>query len=98
MIWVSVAMNSCVVFSDVYKYVLRGASFKTGDRGVYVLLGPNGSGKTTALRLAAGVLKPDKGFVRVSGKDPYRDHDLRGRITYVANNPLADSFESSLDI
>jgi ABC-type multidrug transport system ATPase subunit len=91
---VSVAMNSCVVFSDVYKYVLRGASFKACDRGVYVLLGPNGSGKTTALRLAAGVLKPDKGLVRVSGKDPYRDHDLRGRITYVANNPLADSFEN----
>ncbi|MEM4971903.1 MAG: ABC transporter ATP-binding protein [Sulfolobales archaeon] len=87
-------MDSGVVFSDVYKYVLRGASFKTGDKGVYVLLGPNGSGKTTALRLAAGVLKPDKGFVRVGGEDPYRDHDLRGRITYVANNPLADSFEN----
>ena len=33
------------------------------------LLGVNGAGKSTALRLAAGVLRPDLGVVRVDGHD-----------------------------
>lgn len=83
-----------VTFRDVYKYVVRGATFETDEKGAYVLLGPNGSGKTTILRLAAGVLKPEKGIVLVGGRDPYRDHFAKGRITYVSNTVLADTFET----
>jgi iron complex transport system ATP-binding protein len=36
------------------------------------IVGPNGSGKTTILRLAAGQLRPDQGCVRVCGIDPFR--------------------------
>jgi ABC-2 type transport system ATP-binding protein len=35
----------------------------------YVLLGPNGAGKTTTLRMTTGLLKPDRGSVRVFGVD-----------------------------
>ena len=38
-------------------------------RGVTVLMGPNGSGKTTTLMMVAGVLKPSSGTVRVCGYD-----------------------------
>ncbi|MFH0899885.1 MAG: ATP-binding cassette domain-containing protein [Pseudomonadota bacterium] len=34
---------------------------------LYGLVGPDGAGKTTALRMMAGVLKPDSGEVRVCG-------------------------------
>lgn len=34
------------------------------------LLGPNGSGKTTTIRLLNGVIRPDKGSILVNGKDP----------------------------
>jgi len=83
-----------VVLKDVHKYVVRGATLEIEGRDAYVLLGPNGSGKTTILRLAAGILKPEKGKVLVGGKDPYKDHEIRGRITYAANMPLADVFET----
>jgi len=40
-------------------------------RGEYLaVLGPNGGGKTTLLRLLLGLLKPDAGTVRVLGMDP----------------------------
>ncbi len=34
---------------------------------ISVIVGPSGSGKTTLLRLLAGLLRPDKGFIRVEG-------------------------------
>src|SRR5512139_2768473 len=40
---------------------------------VVALVGRNGAGKTTALRLAHGVLWPDAGAIRVLGLDPVTD-------------------------
>lgn len=45
----------------------------TAERGaVTALLGPNGAGKTTAISCATGLLRPDRGTVRVLGTDPWR--------------------------
>lgn len=50
--------------------VLTGANL-TVRRGDYVaVLGPNGGGKTTLLRLLLGVLHPTSGTIRVLGRDP----------------------------
>jgi len=48
--------------------ILTGASLliRPGER--LALVGPNGTGKSTALRLLAGDLRPDSGDVRVLGK------------------------------
>lgn len=43
----------------------------TGE--VFGLLGPNGSGKTTALRLLMGFLRPTAGFARIQGNDCWHD-------------------------
>src|ERR1700736_974349 len=48
---------------------LRDVSFSAGRAEVLVLLGPNGSGKTTALKLISTMLLPDAGSVRVGGFD-----------------------------
>jgi len=51
------------------------------------LVGRNGAGKTTALRLAAGVLWPDAGSIRVFGLDPVRSGDaVRERASLMADD------------
>jgi ABC-2 type transport system ATP-binding protein len=41
---------------------------------MFGLIGPDGAGKTTAIRLLCGLLHPDEGQIRVLGADPAREH------------------------
>lgn len=63
-----------VVFDDVWlafedKGVLRGVSFKLAVGETKALFGVAGSGKSTILKLALGLLKPDSGRIIVLGED-----------------------------
>jgi ABC-2 type transport system ATP-binding protein len=54
---------------------------------VYGLVGRNGAGKTTALRLLMGLLRADRGEARVLGQDLWRAGSAhRARIAYVAQD------------
>ena len=48
---------------------LDGVSFNAAEGTVFGLLGPNGSGKTTAVRILTTILKADGGAARVVGHD-----------------------------
>ena len=50
-------------------HALDGVSFNVEEGTVFGLLGPNGSGKTTAVRILTTILKPDGGVARVLGHD-----------------------------
>jgi ABC-2 type transport system ATP-binding protein len=76
--------------------VLRGAVVAYGDHlavdgvdltvapgRVVALLGRNGAGKSTVTSLAAGLLAPDSGHVRIDGADPRSSPD-RGRLVGLA--------------
>ncbi len=39
------------------------------DRGYCVILGPTGAGKSVFLELIAGIIKPDRGEIRINGRD-----------------------------
>jgi ABC-2 type transport system ATP-binding protein len=52
---------------------LKDISFSAARAEVLVLLGPNGSGKTTTLKLISTMLLPDAGSVRVGGFDARRE-------------------------
>lgn len=55
---------------------LHEVSFSLAEGKVLVLLGPNGSGKTTTLKLVSTSLLPDSGRVLVRGKDTHRDSNF----------------------
>ena len=52
------------------KKVLDDLSFTIGRGGVIGLLGPNGSGKTTTIKLIAGLLVPNSGEILINGMAP----------------------------
>jgi ABC-2 type transport system ATP-binding protein len=49
-------------------------SFDVRRGEMFGLIGPDGAGKTTAIRAACGLLAVDAGRVSVLGHDPYREH------------------------
>jgi sodium transport system ATP-binding protein len=61
----------------------RDISFTAEDGRVTGLLGPNGAGKTTTLRCIAGLLRPDKGRVRLGTLDPARDPSVRRALGFL---------------
>jgi ABC-2 type transport system ATP-binding protein len=54
-------------FDDVV--ALDGVSFEVPDGEIVGFVGPNGSGKTTTMRITLGVLEPDAGTVRWRGRE-----------------------------
>ncbi len=52
---------------------VRDLSLVINDGEFVVLLGPSGAGKTTTLRLIAGLEQPDQGSVDINGRDVTRD-------------------------
>lgn len=68
-------MESVVEFRDVYKSysnkeVLKGVDLNIPKGKIVGLLGPNGSGKTTMIKLMNGLLQPDKGSIEIKGSKP----------------------------
>jgi zinc transport system ATP-binding protein len=52
------------------------------------LIGPNGAGKTVLLKVVLGLLRPDRGEVRVLGETPQK---VRGSVAYVPQYPKFDA-------
>ncbi len=55
--------------SDGGLHVLRVATFDVAPGSIFALLGSNGAGKTTVVRILATLLKADAGTARVNGFD-----------------------------
>ena len=69
-------------------WVLRGVSLRVASGEVVGLLGANGSGKSTFLRIVATLLRPHAGSLTVFGHDVVRSPDaVRGVVGYMAHAP-----------
>ncbi len=91
-------MNLKVIeFSDTVKDYgskkIGPVDFSIGRGEIFGFLGPNGSGKTTCIRLLLGLSKPTSGRVRLQGLDPLAKHieALRG-VGYSPELPNIQSF------
>ena len=64
---------------------LNGLSFDVHAGEMFGLIGPDGAGKTTTIRLACGLLAPDAGTVAVLGRNPVADHRaVTGEVGYLS--------------
>ncbi|MBN2240192.1 MAG: ATP-binding cassette domain-containing protein [Dehalococcoidales bacterium] len=54
------------------KTVVNDVSFHVRPGEVFGFLGPNGSGKTTTIRMAQGIIRPESGSVSILGSPPRR--------------------------
>src|SRR5262244_2210016 len=60
-------------------------SFTVGKGSIFGFLGPNGSGKTTVIRMLCGILQPTDGTARIGGHDIVRDLDpIKEMIGYMS--------------
>ncbi|MGW2558499.1 ABC transporter ATP-binding protein [Streptomyces sp. NPDC001514] len=66
-----------------HTWALRDCSFRLPTGRICALVGHNGAGKSTLLALAAGLLRPTEGTVRVLGTDPAA---ARGLLAYVGQD------------
>lgn len=65
--------------------ILAGLDLELAPGTIVSLIGENGTGKTTLLRIAAGLIFPDRGEVRLDGLDPRRDRlEYQRRLGFVS--------------
>ncbi|MFH1276857.1 MAG: ABC transporter ATP-binding protein [Candidatus Eisenbacteria bacterium] len=63
------------------RVALEEISFEVPEKAALSIVGPNGAGKSTILRVLLGLIRPDRGEVRVFGRDPCRT--AAGSVGYV---------------
>ncbi|MDQ2848680.1 MAG: ABC transporter ATP-binding protein [Actinomycetota bacterium] len=71
------------------EHALRGLDLTVQPGGVFGFLGPNGSGKTTTIRLLLGLVRPDAGSLKILGRSVPTELPLViGRIGALVETPL----------
>jgi len=86
----SVGSETAIALTGVVKRygsteALSGLTLQVARGEMFGLIGPDGAGKTTAIRLMCGLLHADAGDVRVLDQDPTRDHRrIAERVGYLS--------------
>ena len=69
------------------KTALDRMTFRIGGKSVFGLVGSNGAGKSTFLRTAAGIYRPDAGKLLVDGEEVFENPKVKGKIFYIPDYP-----------
>jgi ABC-2 type transport system ATP-binding protein len=54
---------------------------------IYGLIGSNGAGKTTIIKVLAGIYRQDSGEVTCDGREVFENEQLKGKMIYIADHP-----------
>ena len=82
-------MNKIEIESVCLKFgkrkVLSNISFEIIPGKIIGIVGPNGSGKTSLLKIIAGILRPDSGTVKINGREvkSYKNSEKSRLISYL---------------
>ena len=71
-------------FDDITAVDHVSADIREGS--VFGLIGTNGAGKSTFLRLLSGVLKPDEGSVTIDGQEVFEHTEVKSRFFYISDD------------
>lgn len=74
-----------------------GLSLEVKEDSIMGLIGPNGAGKTTTIKVILGLLKPDRGTVRVFGEEPWDNNEIRSRIGVIYEKAYFPSHHKVID-
>jgi len=93
---------SLIVVDDLFKsygkvHAVDGLSLRVEHGNVMGLIGPNGAGKTTTIKIILGLLRQDRGQVRVFDEDPWNNPDIRHKIGVVFERAYFPSHHQVLD-
>lgn len=77
------AVNVTKRFDDIVAVDHINATIRDGN--VFGLIGTNGAGKSTFLRMASGVLKPDEGSISIDGEEVFENIKAKKRFFYISD-------------
>ncbi|HLK10923.1 MAG TPA: ABC transporter ATP-binding protein [Candidatus Binatia bacterium] len=89
-----------LVFAYDGRRVLDGVSLRVAPGELVGVIGPNGCGKTTLVRLLSGVLMPHAGTVRLAGRPlaGHRRREIARRLAVLPQDPHLDASFTALEV
>lgn len=79
------ATNIVKTFDDGIKAV-DDVSCQIQDSSIFGLIGSNGAGKSTFLRILAGILKPDSGEIQIDNQNVYENEAVKGDFVFISDD------------
>lgn len=73
-------------------------SIEIKEGAVFGLIGTNGAGKSTFLRMIAGILKCDEGSIKIDGMDVFENIEAKSRFFYISDEQYFMQSATPLDM
>ena len=78
------AFNVSKKFDDIQAVDSISLCIKEGS--VFGLIGTNGAGKSTFMRILSGVLKPDSGSIKIDDEDVFENINAKSKLFFIADD------------